>query len=280
MPDEPIIYLNGEYLPRARATVSVDDRAMSFGDGVYEVTRYVAGRPFEMDAHLSRLRRSLAAIELVEPDEIEQLPGISDELVRRNGLPDATVYWAVTRGPGPRDRMYPVDPRPTVLATYGAVAPLQPDGPVPTRTATVVEDLRWGRCDIKALVLLPTVLARNAAVAAGFDEAIFQRDGTVTEATAANLYIARDGAIHTHPLGRAILGGITRRVVLDLARGLDIPIVEQPFDVDTMLDADEVFLTGTTTHVTGVTRIDDRSFEVGAVTRRLYDALMRTMLDV
>lgn len=280
MPDEPVIYLNGEYLPRHRATVSVDDRGLSFADGVYEVTRYVAGRAFEMDAHLARLRRSLEGIALPEPESVAQLPEISDELVRCNGLTDATVYWAITRGPGPRDRLHPAEPRPTVLATADAVPPLRIDHPVPTRTATVVEDQRWTRCDIKALVLLPTVLAKNAAAEAGFDEAIFQRDGIVTEATAANLCIVRDGVIHTHPLCGAILGGVTRRVVLNLARGMDIRVVEEPFDVETMLAADEVFFSGTTTHVTAATRIDDQSFKIGPVTQRLHEALMRTMLDV
>lgn len=269
---DPIVYLNGEYLPKSQARFSVEDRGALFGDGVYEVTRYYGGQPFEMQAHLDRLRHSLKGISLPEPPHVAELPAISDELIRRNGFNDATVYWQVTRGPAPRNRLFPDDPRPTVLAiVYPASALELGDGPA-TITVTVAEDTRWSQCHIKALILLPTMLARNAAHARGFGDAIYQRDGVVTETTGANLFIVRDDELHTHPADRWILHGITRRVVFELAETLGIAVHEQPFTVDQMLAADEVLITGTTTQITAVTQIDEQAFEVGAVTSRLSKA--------
>ncbi len=278
MPDTPVIFLNGEFVPRSDARVRVDDRGLSFADGVYELTRYVAGRPFELAAHTTRLQRSLAGIGIASTPPIEQLPDASAQLLVRNGLTDATVYWSVTRGPGPRDRRFPATAEPTVMAIADPVAPLNPSAPTPTRTAILLDDQRWARCDLKTLMLLPSVLARNEAAAVGRDEAILHRDGLVTEATASNVFIVRDGTLHTPPTGPEILAGITRDVVLTLAREMSLFVVESPFDVDALLAADEVFFTGTTTHVTAATRVDDRRYDVGPITQRLHAALIERML--
>ena len=284
----PTVYLNGTYLPYSDATLSVEDRGTLFGDGVYEVLRYYAGRAFAMPDHTARLGRSLAGIDLHGVD-VDALADASDELVQRNRLADAKVYWQVTRGPATRSHLIPDPPdlpEPTVLIlAYPAdPAPTTPrDAAAPTTTAATVEDTRWTQCWIKSLMLLPNSLARTRAHAAGAGEAVFCRakPGTdavhVTEGSTTNLMIVRGGELFTHPDDGWVLGGVTRLAVLRLAGELSIPVHEQPFTPDQMLAADEVFICGTTSEVTAVTAIDGRPMAdaaAGPVTSRLYRAYL------
>lgn len=273
---DPTIYLNGRFVPKSAAAISVDERGMFFGDGVYEVLRFYAGRPLALDLHVDRMSQSLQRIELSPPDDFDRFPLIVSELVKRNGLTDARVYWQVTRGAAPRNPGFPKGVPPTVMVTASQCAALDPDAPVPTLTATLMPDERWANCWIKSLMLLPNVLASNAAHRAGFDSAILHRGGTVTEATNANAMIVRAGELWTHPANRYVLNGVTRQLVLRCAREIGIPVREQTYTTDQLLDADEVLLTGTTIHVTAVTHVDQGPIgdgKPGPVTQRLHDAL-------
>lgn len=252
------VYLNGEYVARERAHVSPFDRGFLFADGIYEVVRYYGARPLAMGEHLGRLQQSLQQIGLVLPGEFEGFQRISERLVELNSCPDAYVYWQVTRGVAERDHRFPDPPvEPTVFAFAKPMPPLGAWGRAGPMTAITHPDTRWQRCGIKSVSLLANVLARQAAAEAGCDEAILVRDdGWVTEGTARSVLAVERGVIHTHPADGSILGSITRKIVLELARDAGIDLVEAPFTVERMMSADELILVGTTTEVKAVSTVD------------------------
>lgn len=279
---EPYVYLNGQFLPRSQAKLDIEDRGALFADGVYEVVRYFSGRPLAMADHVGRLRESLAAIRLEPHPDAEKLDHVSDELVRRNGYQDATVYWQVSRGSAPRNAAFPKGGRPTVLAISYPAPPLDPQSQ-PTQIDTILaEDVRWHCCSIKSLMLLGNVLAKNQALDAGADEAILHRGGRVTEGTATSVCIVRDEQLWTHPADRWILDGITRRILLRLARHSGVPVVEKPFEIEALWSASEVMVCGTTKLVASVQRVDQRPIgagRVGPITKLLYEAMVKYILQ-
>ena len=275
---EAMVYLDGRVLPRGEATLSVEDRGALFGDGVYEVIRYYAGRPYQLKAHQARLKRSLAGIELAEPEQLDELPAITDRLLEGNGMVEASVYWQITRGAaGARSAIFPYTARPSVLVMCYPLRPLTRGAAAARCTAALMADERWSHCWIKAVTLLPNVLARNRAKAAGHDEAILHRNGRVTEASSANVIGVFDGALRTHPLDGAILAGVTLGRTLDLARQAGIQVLERAMSVDELLEADELMLTGTSIEISAVTGVGERVIgagEPGPVTQQLYEALV------
>lgn len=271
---DPLVYYNGQILPKSQACLSIEDRGTLFGDGVYEVTRYYAGRPLAMQMHLDRLKRSLAGIDLPQPADIDDLQRISDELVQKAGLADAKVYWQITRGQATRDHIMPASPTPSVLVLASAAPTFDP-AVLPTLRVRLVDDERWANCWIKSLMLLPNSLAKTAARKAGYDDAIFIREGRVTEGTSANAFIVRDGELWTHPADRWILPGITRAIVIELAQSLGIPVREQIFSPEDLTAADEVLMTGTTTHIAPVTHVNNHPIATatpGPITQALHNA--------
>ena len=274
---DPFVFLNGRFLRRSEATLSIEDRGAMFADGVYEVVMYCGGRPVAMDKHLLRLGRSMAAIKLPVVDAVDTLDSVSDELVRRNGYEYAKVYWQVTRGVAERNHLIDPSLTPTVLVIAYPLPPVDPKAPAPQASAILVADERWANCWIKSLMLLPNVLAMSKAREAGADEAILLRDGVVTEGSATNVLIVRDGELWTHPADRHILGGITRDIVLGLACRMKITCHEQPFGAVDLMEAPEVMICGTTACLTAVCTVDGKQIgdgQVGPVTARLHRAMM------
>lgn len=273
----PLAYVNGELVPLDRAVVSVEDRGFLFADGIYEVIRVYGGRPFRLEDHLRRLEASARAIELPLPVPAEEIGRLARELLARNGHAEATIYIQVTRGPAPRNHLFPEHPRPTLVIwsrEYRGPAPEMLERGV---AAVTVPDTRWAYCAVKTVGLLPNVLARQHAHRQGAYEAIFVRGGVVTEATASNVFAVRDGVVRTFPVDN-ILPGVTRTVVLELLGRLGVPVREEGVTLEELRAADEVFLTGTTTEVCGVTRLDGRPVgdgRVGPVTRRLQEEFRR-----
>lgn len=271
------VYLNGSWLDHAAATISVDDRGFLFADGIYEVIRVYDGRLFLAEPHVRRMRRGLDAIR-IDPGCIGNLLEVAERLIDENGLraEDAIVYVQVTRGAAPRRHAFPEPGTPATVYAFAKKAPQPPstsftDGV----TAVTVPDTRWGRCDIKSIALLPNVLANETAHEAGAFEALFVRDGVLIEGSHSNLLGVVDGALVTYPECNYILGGITRRFVLDLARGLDIPVREGPLWADRLDRIQELFLSGTTTEVMPIVRLDGRPIgggRPGPVARRLQQA--------
>lgn len=277
------VYLNGAYLDRAQAAVSVDDRGFLFGDGVYEVTRAHDGQLFEAERHLRRLARGLEGIGLALPAGLAAaLLEISARLLRENGLEegDATVYLQITRGTAPRTHHFPpAGTAPTVFLSAGR---LKVPEDVRARGAHVITtpDLRWARCDLKTVNLLPNVLAKQQAVAVGAFEAVFMRDDVMIEGASTNTFAVVGGVLRTHPATHRILAGITREVVLELAAELGMPVAEQAVAAAELGGASEVMVTATTADVMPVVRMDGRVVgdgRPGPIARELHRALLARM---
>lgn len=254
---EPIVFLNGAFVARSQASVSPDDRAFYFGDGAYEVVRFYDGRPFAMDQHLARLERSLATIKISGVDS-RAVEDVLIRLVEVNDLVEALAYVQVSRGVAPRQHAFP--PRGTPPSIYGFAQECRPPESLWRQGSKVitVPDLRWGRCDVKSLNLLPNVLANQSAVEAGVDEAILTRDGFVTEGSHSNVLAVIDGTLVTHPADTRILGGVTRAIVLELCRELGLPLEQRPIGVDELPLATEVMILSTRDEVMPVVEIDGR----------------------
>ncbi len=261
MPD--IAFINGRFVPWDQATVSIDDRGFQFGDGVYEVIRTYRGRPFEAEAHFRRLERSAKELHLSLPYRWPQWTEWIQRGLRDAGYEEAKIYIQVTRGPAPRDHAFPVQQSPTVVMTIREMHPLSGDIRSRGVAAKTSEDIRWGRCDIKSVNLLANVLAREEARKAGVFEAILVKDGMVTEGSVSNVMAVRAGTLVTAPEGPRILSGVTRTVVLELARKEGIPVEERFLPVEALYDAEEVFLTGTTVEVLPVVSVDGRQIGSG-----------------
>ena len=276
-----IVYLSGEFLPADEARVPVNDRGFLFADGIYEVTPAYRGRLFRFDRHLARLRKGLAAIDIdFDPAVLEE---VKAELLARNGLdqvPVAYVYVQVTRGVAPRTHAFPDPPVPPTV--YGfANQYIRPSLEVWGRgyTAITIPDQRWARADIKAIALLPNVLAQQAAVDAGVSDVIFVRDGIAMEGSHANLFAVFGGVIVTAPKSNYILHGVTRDFVIELAGELGIPVEERAIPLREFYAADEVLFTGTTTEVRPAVEVDGRPIgdgRVGPVARQLYEKFVAT----
>jgi len=270
------VYLNGQFVSQADAHISIDDRGFNFGDAVYEVIRLYDGRPFRLQEHLDRLRRSAAGIWLPPVDGAELSRVVADfAATEGQSYRDALVYIQISRGAAPRNHPFPDPPAPpTVLMWCRAYHELPVDQFLAGISAITVPDDRWAKCWIKTVNLLPNVLAKEKARRAGADDALFVRDGMVIEATSANLFVVSDGTLRTSPITNYILPGISRQVVLELADALSIPVRLEPVPVEDLATVDEVFLTHTGCGVEPVTRVDGRTLgtAAGPITLRLYEA--------
>ena len=245
------VYLNGEYMPKDRATISVDDRGFLLSDGIYEVTPAYRGRLFRMERHVRRLQNGLDALR-IEYDPAG-LPDMHAHLIAANTLASeevAIVYTQITRGAAPRTHHFPPEGTPPTVYAF-AQAYYRPES---ARwelgyEAVTVPDRRWDRVDIKSIGLLPNVLAQQAAVDAGVEDALSVKDGVALEGSHNNVFAVLDGVVTTHPATHLILHGVAREYVIELAQAQGIPVEERPVLLEEMRGADEIFFTGTTTEV-------------------------------
>lgn len=279
------VYLNGSFVPRAEARVSVDDRGFVFGDGVYEVIRAYDGRWFQAGPHLERLQRGLAGLQIAPTAATASaaLLAVAERLLAENGLRrgHATAYLQVTRGAAPRTHHFPPAGTPPTVFVAAAPLALKMEQCEQGAAAITHPDQRWARCDLKTVNLLPNVLAKQAAVAAGAVEAVLIRDdGVVTEGSHSNVFAVVDGVLRTHPNSNRILPGITRDVLMGLAAEQGIAVREEALRAADLARVDELFICGTTTDVTPIIRLDGQPVadgRPGAVTRALYRALVERM---
>ena len=273
-----MVFLGGEFCSKEDAHISVDDRGFLFGDGVYEVIRRYDGVWFEAEAHFARLRESLDKLRIVCPG-IGDLPAIAERLVTENRSPlsDTKLYVQVTRGVAPRTHRFPSAGTPATL--FVSVSPIKSD-PVELNEgipAITVGDQRWARCDIKSIALLPNVLAHQRALDAGAKEAIFTKDGMVTEATHNAVFAVIDSTIRTFSLTNAILPSVTRSVVIEICHERGLPVREFPISEEEMRHAEELFVAGTASEVTPVVRVDGLSIadgRPGAMTMTIQESFM------
>jgi len=271
-----VVYVNGRYLPYAEAGVHVEDRGFQFADAIYEVCEIADGRLIDETRHMDRLERSLGELRIPSPMSRAALGLVMRETIRRNRVRTGLVYLQVSRGTAPRDFPFPLDEvAPTVVCLARRVDDARrrarAEAGIAVRSAP---DLRWGRCDIKTVMLLPAVLAKEAAAGQGAQEAwLIDRDGFVTEGASSNAWIVdRTGTVVTRPTGASILPGVTRKTLLDLLDQEKIPYLERPFNLDEALAAKECFITSASGTVMPVVEIDGRPIadgRPGELTRRL-----------
>ena len=252
------VYLNGQFLPLAEARIPVLDRGFLFGDGIYEVIPVFGGKPLRLEEHLRRLERSLAAIRMTSPLTDAEWSSIFSRLITGTG--DQYLYLQVTRGAdSKRDHAIPAGIPATVFVMCSPITPMPTDG----IKAITVEDIRWNRCDIKAITLLANVLLRQDAIDAGAAEAILVRDGQILEGAASNIFIVSQGAIVTPPKGRTILPGITRDLVLELARETGQTAEERHFGIEELRAASEIWMTSSIREMLPVIELDGQPVSSG-----------------
>nr|VFK39423.1 MAG: D-alanine transaminase [Candidatus Kentron sp. SD]VFK41074.1 MAG: D-alanine transaminase [Candidatus Kentron sp. SD] len=274
-----IAYLNGIHTPLEKACVSVLDRGFLFGDGVYEVIPVYGGKGFLLDRHLTRLENSLAATRIENPHARAQWEALIDGVIRRNGGGNQGIYLQVTRGSAPRLHAFPKDISPTVLISSQPLAI-----PLDTTPAKVItrSDIRWERCDIKSTSLIGNVLLRQESTDAGCLETILVRDGQVKEGAASNVFIVRGGRVMTPPATPALLGGVTRKFVIELCATANLPLDETDIPEDMLRDADEVWITGSLMGILPVIEIDGSPVGTGRpgpFLERIYTLFRRYWQD-
>lgn len=277
-----IIY-NDQIIDKNKVKIDIEDRGYQFGDGVYEVIRIYNGQLFTADEHLSRFFSSAEKIKIGVSYPKKQLLSLLDQLINENNVNNGSVYMQITRGASPRNHIFPGEDTKPVLTAYTK----EVERPVLALEngvkAIIADDIRWLRCDIKSLNLLPNLLAKQQATEQGCYEAILHRDGTVTEGSSSNAYMIKGGKVKTHPATNLILNGITRQVIARLCQENEIPFLEEAFTVDELFAADEVFISSTTSEVMPVTYLDDHSFNngnPGPITRKLQSLFLEEIKKV
>lgn len=254
-----IAYVNGRYVDHRMARVHVEDRGYQFADGVYEVVHLFRHRLIDEDPHLDRLDRSLRELQIPWPMHRNAMKIAMHEIVRRNGYATGLLYIQVTRGVAARDHKFPKTVSPSLVMTVRPVSEFPDEMRDNGVSIVTIEDIRWGRCDIKTVALLPNILGKQSAAEAGAYEAWMYDSGDfITEGTSSNAWIVTgDGVLVTRPAGNDILRGITRQAILELAVELGIPFEERKFSRREALEAREAFMSNSSHFVTPVTRIDD-----------------------
>lgn len=270
-----IAYVNGRYVPHGEAAVHIEDRGYQFADGIYEVIMVKGGRLVDETLHMTRFDRSLSELRIAPPMPRRALEFVMREVIRRNRVADGIVYLQATRGVAPRDHPFPAESRTSLVITSRRSRPIARKAMEEGVKVITIPDIRWGRCDIKAIALLPNVLGKQQARESGAYEAWqVDRDGMVTEGTSTNAWIVTQaGELVTRQTGNAILNGCTRLALLEIARHADLTLVERPFSVAEAKAAREAFLSSTTSIVLPIVRIDDAVIgdgKPGPLGRKLY----------
>jgi D-alanine transaminase len=253
-----MIYLNGKFMPIEEAKISVLDRGFIFGDGVYEVIPTYSRRPFRLNEHLARLQTSLDAISVANPHDDAKWSELVSKIIAGNPWEDQNVYLQITRGVAKRDHAFPKGLKPTVFLMASELVTPSAELMKTGAKAIVLPDFRWLRCDIKSTSLLGNCMLRTVAAEAGCAEAILVREGEMTEASASNVFIVRNGTVLAPPKSHLILPGITYDVVLEILRGNAIPHEVRPVKEAELRSADEIWVTSSSREVLPITTLDGK----------------------
>ncbi|MFH6603877.1 aminotransferase class IV [Maribacter algicola] len=271
------VYLNGTIVDRENAQISVFDRGFIFGDGIYEVMVQINGRFFYEAVHLARLDACLKKINI--EFEVERLKNAIPKLLEASELTDkdCLLYIQVTRGVAPRQHSFPKNIEPTVMMY--AQAKKLPDINTVNASVLTLKDFRWSRCDIKMTSLLGNVMANEQAMQNDRYEALLVRNGIITEASHCNVFFVKDKVVYTHPANEFILDGITRQIVLEICRALNLEVREEGIPLNRISEMDEAFLTGTSTQIASIRQIDDHYFydgsNIGELTKKLQSEFFK-----
>ena len=259
-----MVYLNGAFMPLDEARIPVLDRGFIFGDGVYEVVPAYSRRPFRMAEHLVRLQHSLDGIRLANPHTDAEWTTLMHDLITKNGGEDQSIYLQVTRGVAKRDHAFPKDMKQTVfMMSSPLTTPPQThiDNGVSAITAS---DFRWLKCDVKSVSLLGNCLLRQMAADVGAVETILFRDGKLTEASASNVFVVKNGVLLAPPKNNLVLPGITYDVVLEIAHAREFEVEVREISEAETRNADEIWVTSSTKEVLAITTLDDKPVGDGA----------------
>lgn len=257
-----LVYLNGEFKPYVDATINVLDRGFTFGDGVYEVIPVFNHKIFRFDEHLSRLENSLKSIYMENPLSADDWLSIFNKLIADQGSSEQSIYLQLTRGVTERDHDISLADNPTIFAMSRPI--IKKDFSAGIKSITH-EDIRWQYCDIKAITLLPSVILRHKAKETGAKEAILLRDGYVTEGAASNVFICNNGQVLTPPKNNFVLPGITRDLVIELLSNNNISYTEEPVSEESLMDADEIWVTSSTWEIVPVIELNNKLVGNGQV---------------
>jgi len=272
---ERVSFVNGKFLPHSQCFVHIEDRGFQLADGVYEVILLKNNKLIDIDWHLQRLFRSLTELEIKFEQNKTYLEQIILELFAKNNLTDGSVYLQITRGATNRQQIFPTNISPTITATVSPLKIINQQDLENGLSAQTHQDIRWQRCDIKSTSLLASCWIRQKAVSAGDDDTILIRDGFVTEATFANVFIVdKNGTLITRNADNFILQGITRNRLIELAKNNGIAVLEKKFTVEELLQAREVFLSSTTLLVRPVSKVDRQIIgngKAGEISKKLSD---------
>jgi len=262
---QQIVYLNGEYLPMSESSISTQDRGFLFGDGVYEVIPVYDRKLFSFQEHLQRLKNSLKATSIANPLSDQAWLDLLNTLVSKHDWQDQYIYLQVTRGiQMQRDHLPDSNLTPTLYAYTNPLKPVAAHIIEQGISAITLEDIRWLNCDIKAITLLPNIMMKLAAKAQNADDAILvSREGFITEGTASNAFIVKEGTLITPPISNALLPGVTRLVIERIARAHDIPLLEKNITLEDLESADEIWLSSSTKEALPVTRINGQTVGTG-----------------
>ena len=266
------VFLNGEYLPIAEAKVSVLDRGFVFGDGIYEVIPAYGNKTFRLDEHFKRLNNSLSAVRIDNPYSEQQWQTIFQSLLQETSG-DQSIYLHITRGVAPREHGFPAKTPPTVFVMCNPLATTADTLLENGIAAITLDDIRWQYCRIKSIALLPNILLRQEALDKDATEAILIRDGYVTEGSASNIFIVKDGKIKTPPHSDQLLPGITRDLIVELAHQHNMACEETPITEQELFSADEIWLSSSTKEVLAITQLNQQTVgdgKPGAVWKTMY----------
>ncbi len=270
---DPIVYLNGEFMPLADAKVPVLDRGFIFGDGIYEVIPAYGKRLFRLDEHLDRLNNSLDATRIPNPYPESEWKKILSQIVMKNDAEDQSIYLQVTRGVAKRDHAFPEKITPTVFMMSNPLVVTSQEMFDKGIAVITLDDIRWQYCNIKAITLLPNILLRQTAIDEGAQEAILVRGGEVTEGSASNIFIVIDGVIKTPPKSSRLLPGVTRDLIVELAKNNGIQCIEANFSRTELEAADEIWMSSSMKEVMPIVKLNDEIVgdgKPGTITRQMY----------
>ena len=270
-------YVNGKYISLDERAIPIDERGHQFGDGIYEVIRVYNGKAFMMDEHLERLLNSAKAIKLPILGDATDFRDLIQEAIAKSGLLECSVYLQITRGIAPRQHLFPDVPV-SISMTVKPVSPPQQTEREDGVSVIIHEDERWANCYIKSLNLLPNILAKQTAHERGSYEAILVRDKWVTEGTSSNVFMVKNRKIYTTPTSKYILAGITRKLVKQMCEQLNLEFIEKSLTPEELLQADEIFLTGSIIEIIPVVRVDEKKIGKaipGEVTLKLSNRMQQ-----
>ena len=257
------VFLNGEFMPMEEARVPVLDRGFIFGDGIYELVPVYSRTPFRLEGHLARMERSLSEVKIANPYSRAEWTKIIEQMIDRQSFDDQGVYWQITRGVAKRDHAFPKNVRPTVFMMSNPLVNPSKEVVENGGKAVSAQDFRWQRCDLKTISLIGNCMLRQLSAEEGAVETILFRDGKLTEASASNAYIVKDGVIATPPKDNLILPGITLDVVFDIVKRANLPMEVREIAEAEVFGADEVWVTSSSKEIVAIVDLDGKTIGTG-----------------